>query len=132
MSCVQRVLLCGHSLFIAGLQASLEVMPGVELQRVEAQTDRLQERLSVWKPDVLVLELDALQNYLPLSMLKDYPRLILVGLDTESDRLLVLTGQSARPLTIGELLQVIQQSNPLVSISRGDNVASQQEREKLP
>ncbi len=107
MANIKRVLLCGHSLFIAGLQSSLEAMPGIELHRVEAQTDRLQEQLSGWQPEVLILELDALQNYLPLAMLKDYPHLILVGLDTESDRLLVLTGQSARPLTIDELLNVV-------------------------
>ncbi len=107
MAYIKRVLLCGHSLFIAGLQASLEGMPGVELQRVEANTDRLQNRLSEWQPELLVLELDTLQHYLPLAMLKEYPHLILVGLDAESDRLLVLTGQSARPLTIDELLNVV-------------------------
>ncbi len=110
MAYIKRVLLCGHSLYIAGLQSSLEAMPGIELQRVEARTDRLQERLSNWKPEVLILELDALQHYLPLAMLKEYPHLILVGLDAESDRLLVLTGQSARPLTIDELLNVVSAS----------------------
>lgn len=127
MAPVQRVLVCGHTLFIAGLVASLKVLPGLDVQHVEGHTDRLQEKLSAWQPEVLVLELDALQHYLPLSMLKDYPRLILVGLDAESDRLLVLTGQSARPLTIDELLQVIQESYPLLSTSKGGESASQQE-----
>ncbi len=126
MTRIQKVLLCGHSLFISGLQACLEAIPGVQLQRVEAETAPLQERLIGWKPDVLILGLEDLQHNLSLVATNGSPQLITVGLDNESDRLLVLTGQVARAMTINELLHVIQPEGQLFSVSKGGKSASPQ------
>jgi len=108
-----RVLLYGHSLFIAGLQASLEAVPGLDLQDVDAQSDCLQERMSAWKPDVLIFELNNLARVPSLVVLKDYPNLLLIGMDIECDELLVLTGYHQQAFSTTDLVGVIHQERPV-------------------
>jgi hypothetical protein len=103
-----RVLLYGQSLFIAGLQASLEAVSGLVLKDVEAQSDHLQEHMAAWKPDVLIFELDNLSQIPSLVVLKDYPGLLLIGMDTECNHLLVLSNQQQQALSTTDLVKVIQ------------------------
>jgi hypothetical protein len=107
MTDIRRVLLCGKSLFISGLQATLEAAPGVDLQLVEPQPDRIVERIREWQPDILILEYELL-NCQSLSLLIDFPQLKLIGLDIEDNRLLVFSGQAAYAPTTIDLLQAIE------------------------
>jgi hypothetical protein len=104
MASVRRVLLCGKSLLICGMQATLESSPDLDLQLVEPQPDLIRERIIEWEPEILILENDLLSSHFPLSLLIDYPKIKLIGLDIEDNRLLVVTGQAAYGLTSGELL----------------------------
>ncbi len=113
----KKVLLCGSSLFITGLQASLDAVAGLDLRRVQAQPDLLQKRLCEEAPDVLILELGTLPGDFSLTLLKEFPHLTLLGLDPESDRLLVLSGQSRRALTADDLLQVIESQPENVEVT---------------
>jgi hypothetical protein len=107
MTDIRRVLLCGKSLFISGLQATLEAAPGVDLHLVEPQPDRIVERIREWQPDILILEYELL-NCQSLSLLIDFPQLKLIGLDIEDNRLLVFSGQAAYAPTTIDLLQAIE------------------------
>jgi hypothetical protein len=104
MASVRRVLLCGKSLFICGVQATLESAPDLDLQLVEPQPDLIRERIIDWEPEILILETDLLSSHFPLALLIDFPKLKLIGLDIEDNRLLVVTGQTAYGSTSGELL----------------------------
>jgi hypothetical protein len=104
MASVRRVLLCGKSLLICGVQATLESAPDLDLQLVEPQPDLIRERIIDWEPEILILETDLLSSHFPLGLLADFPKLKLVGLDIEDNRLLVVTGQAAYGLTSEELL----------------------------
>jgi len=44
---------------------------------------------------------------LAISLLRDRPEIILIGVDPSSDRLLVLSGRQKQPVSAAELLQVI-------------------------
>ncbi len=102
-----KVILYGNSLFIAGLQSSLEGVPGLELLRVDPQPDLLQERICASRPDVLILESDAIAQKLSRLLLKELPHLTLIALDPESDRLLVLSVQRESPLAAADLVRLI-------------------------
>jgi hypothetical protein len=104
----RRVLLCGKSLFISGLQASLSAAPGVDLHLVDTQPEHIREQLLAWKPDVLLLETDLLKSAFSLSLLPDYPQLIVIGLDIEDNRLQVFSGSTAYEPTPEQLLRVIE------------------------
>ncbi len=108
MSQMRRVLLCGNSLFISGLQASLQAAPELDVKLVDAQPDQIHERIAAWDPEVLILESGLLKSAFSLSLLQDFPRLRLIGLDTEQNRLLVFSGSAFHEPTPQELLQVIE------------------------
>ncbi len=104
---MKRVLLCGNSLLISGLQASLGNVPGLDLQRIESRPERIRARIEAWQPDVLILETRVLKNGFSLALLHDFPQLKLIGLDIEDNHLLLLSGSTAEKPTTEELLQLI-------------------------
>jgi hypothetical protein len=107
MAHTRRVLLCGKSLFISGLQASLAGAPELELQWVDAEPEHLRERIAHWQPDVLILEAGLLKTAFSLLLLQDFPWLKLIGLEIEENRLLVFSGSASIEPTPADLLQVI-------------------------
>jgi hypothetical protein len=104
---MHRVLLCGKSLFISGLEASLGASPEIELQRVDPQPEHIWESITAWQPEVLILEAGLLKRTFSLALLQDFPWLRLIGLETENNRLLVFSGSSFHEPTPEELLRVI-------------------------
>jgi hypothetical protein len=45
---MRRVLLCGKSLLISGLQASFGLMPNLDVRLVDNQPDFIRERIAAW------------------------------------------------------------------------------------
>ncbi len=108
MSQIQRVLLCGKSLLISGLQAILASVPELELQLVDAQPELIRERIITWQPEVLILEAKELKSAFSLALLQDFPHLKLIGLETDDNRLLVFSGSTSHEPTPEDLLRVIE------------------------
>jgi hypothetical protein len=102
-----RVLLCGKSLLISGLQASLMAAPELELQWVDAHPEHIRECITAWQPEVMILEVGLLKSAFSLSLLQDFPRMKLIGLEAEENRLVVYSGSSCVEPTPEELLQLI-------------------------
>ncbi len=104
---MRRILLCGNSLLISGLLASLQVAPGLELQLVDARPEDIRERITTWQPEVIILEAGLLRSAFSLSLLEDFPWLKLIGIEIEDNHLLVFSGSSSHEPTPEDLLQVI-------------------------
>jgi hypothetical protein len=102
-----RVLLCGKSLLISGLRASLMAAPNLELQCVDAQPEHIRECITAWQPQVMILEAVLLKSAFSLSLLQDFPWLKLIGLEIEENRMVVFSGSSCVEPTPEELLQLI-------------------------
>jgi hypothetical protein len=109
MASMQKVLLCGQSLLMAGLQASLQTMPGLELDRVAPQPEELRRRLCEHPPDVLIVELAIIEKDSILHLLPQFPRLIVVGLDPDSDGVLLLSLRQETPLAAADLVRILQE-----------------------
>lgn len=104
MSPIKRVLLCGYSLFISSIQACLQDEPELTLQRVDPQPDHIRERITAWRPEVLILETALLQSSFSISLMHDFPQLKLIGLDIEDNRLVVFSGSASSMTTPKDLL----------------------------
>jgi hypothetical protein len=120
MTHIKKVLLYGNSLFITGLQSSLETEAGLEVRRVKARTGLLRKQLRAAPPDTLILELGSLPGDFCLDLLKEFPRLKLIGLDTESNRLLDISVQQEAPLAAAELARLIRGREDTETRGRGD------------
>jgi hypothetical protein len=105
---MRRILLCGKSLLISGLQTSLQSTPGLDLQWVDDQPEHIREQVKTWKPEVLIFETGQLKNALSLFLLQDFPQLKLIAVDIQDNRLLVFSGTSSQEPTPEELLRIIE------------------------
>jgi hypothetical protein len=106
-SSARRILLCGKSLFISGVQASLDKVPGINLQMVDARCELIREKILSWQPDVVILEAGEMKNASTFSLLQEFPQLKFVSLGIEDNRLLVFSGADSGEPTPEDLLQVI-------------------------
>lgn len=105
-----KVILYGSSLFIAGLNASLSTIPGLEIERVEVHEGNDLERVRAAKPEVIVLEMGVTSKNLSLSLLQKFPGVRLIGLNLESDMLMILSVQEQKALAAEDLVKVIKVS----------------------
>jgi DNA-binding NarL/FixJ family response regulator len=108
----RRVLLCGDSLFIAGLEASLRTRPSLVVERAESSLVEVPRDLQDDLPRVVIFDLasPALPNF-PLAslvaVLREGIDLHLVGLDPNSSKAVVLSGHRRRILSADELNQLL-------------------------
>ena len=112
-----RVVLYGSTLFLAGIEGSLRVEPGLEIAHI--QPDTADERLlrEVMDASLIAFDVHEASPELMQALLKEAPHLVLLALDPESDRLLVLSGQVSGARTIGDLTQVIRRRSEQLSES---------------
>jgi DNA-binding NarL/FixJ family response regulator len=104
----KKVILYGGSLFIAGLDASLSTVPGLEIQRVEAHAGNDLELVRAGTPDVIIVDLGVASKTLTLALLQKFPGVTMIGLDPESDQLLILSVQQQKAQAAADLVKVIQ------------------------
>ncbi len=97
----------GNSLFIAGIEASLQAQSGLEVSRIATASPDSTESLAQGCPDVIVFDLASAQPPVSISFLAEHPRLTLIGLDLKSNSVLVLSGKYSRVLTTNHLLRLI-------------------------
>jgi hypothetical protein len=102
-----RVAICGNSLHMAALAASLRATQDVDVTRVPADSAAISHSLEELAPAAVAFDLDELSGDLAITLLRDRPELILVGVDPFSDRMLLLSGRQEQPVSAGELLQAI-------------------------
>jgi len=102
----QRVILYGDTLVLAGVQASLSVAPNLEIFTMNGSPADLEESLHKLHPSAVIFDLDSVQPDFPMSILQ-LPGLLLIGVDPNSNKLLVLSIQQERAMAAADLLRVI-------------------------
>ena len=105
-----RAAVCGSSLYIAGLAASLQANPDVVVLRIPANTGALSQSIDEFAPALVAFDMGEMPGDLAISLLRDRPELILVGVDPSSDKMLVLSGRHEQPVSAAELLRAITES----------------------
>jgi DNA-binding NarL/FixJ family response regulator len=109
----RTVVLYGNSLLMAGMEVSLRHQPGLDVVRIDAPLPNAVQRLSALQPDVVIFDLAAPNSpfsnlHFPSSILQERPGISLIGLDLNSNKVLVLSGQEHNILAAKDLAQVIQ------------------------
>jgi hypothetical protein len=108
------VLFYGRSLLLWSVAASLEPCAGLRVLRAAtwAKAARL---LAEQAPDALIFDLEGDRDSHILPLLLTNPELLMLGLDAECNRAVLVSGQEARSLTldqIRELVGVASQAQP--------------------
>jgi len=105
----RAVLLYGQSLLLSGVAAGLGQCPGLRVRHATTweQASRLLAPPACL-PDVLIFDLtDACESHI-LPLLVRKPSLLLVGLDTEHNQAVLLSGQQAQSLTLDQIRVIVQ------------------------
>jgi hypothetical protein len=109
MGAASRLVLYGNSMFLAGIKAELEQLALLELITVEAGCPDAAALVGSFNPRVVLFDLASEHPGLAVSLLREQPDLLLIGVDPCSDELLVLSSRPARALSISDLAAVIRE-----------------------
>ena len=111
-----RVVVYGSSLHMAGIQASLKVEPDLEVVCVDPHAPMAGQRLNELHPAAIAFDLTDPSLGLDVTLLREQPSLLLIGVDPSSDELLVLSSHPSQALSASDLVNVIRKER------RGDAV----------
>jgi hypothetical protein len=101
----RTVLLYGQSLLLSGVAAGLAEVPGLQVEKSRTWAEAGQ-RLLEHMPDVLIFDLtETCECHILPLLLKD-PHPVLVGLDTEHNQAVLISGRAAQSLTLGQIRQI--------------------------
>ena len=102
-----RVAVVGRSVHMAGLAASLKANPALQIVRVNPDSPSARQAIDALAPDVVIFDLIEPCPDLTISLLRERPGLLLLGMDPSRDEMLVLAGRSERAQSVQDLLQVV-------------------------
>ena len=101
----RTVLLYGRSLLLSLVAVSLAESPDLCVTQAVAWSE-IEQLLAEGVPDVLVFELTDIQESHLLPLLFENPKLLLIGLDAECNRAMLLSGREAQPLTLNQIKEL--------------------------
>lgn len=102
-----RVVVYGRSLSMAGLAASLRGAAGVEVVCVDPASPAARQLLNELHPVGVLFDLCDPALDLDITLLREQPGLLLIGVDPCSDEVLLLSSHPAQALSVADLLGVI-------------------------
>ncbi len=103
----RRVLLYGRSVILGTVGASLGKCAHLEVATLSPPLPTA-HALAALSPDVIIFDIEAAHPEPALSLLQARPGIVLIGIDPNRNRLLVLSGRSRRVMAIDDLVRVIQ------------------------
>lgn len=105
---VRVLALCGESLLIEGIEASLQHRQGVEVVLLDTSQPDAVQALDKLSPDIIVFDLTPSQLSFVFTFLRIHTDIVLIGLDMDRDLALFLSGEWRVLPTVADLMQVIE------------------------
>ena len=102
------VVLLGISLMMDGIIDSLIKNEALRSIQIDPSVANLNEQIRSAKPDLIVFELGTVCSQSILSLLSEQPGLLLLGLDLELSRVIVMNSHQRFTRSIEELTQLFQ------------------------
>jgi hypothetical protein len=102
------VVLLGDSLLMDGVEAGLGSKQALGILRMDTTITDIGERLKSLRPELIVFELDTPRSPAVLSLLREQPGTLLLGLDLACSQVIVLNSDQHPTRTMKELCQLAQ------------------------
>jgi hypothetical protein len=118
----RRVVVYGNSLNMAGIVASLKADTTLEVLCVNLNSPNARQCLDENDLAAIVFDLSDPHLRLDVTLLRDRPGLLLIGVDSSSEEMLVLSSQPAKALSMADLVSVIHQKEFPSSFFRAETV----------
>jgi len=129
-----EVVFCGKSPYLSGLATGLQLGGRLRVIRLESAFSQSTEELKMLRPEAVVFEHDETESdQAVMDFLKAYPRIRLIGLNHDGDRLTVFIGNERHTVPVKELGPVIldheRESAPNKSRGRGSQSTRPEDEE---
>jgi len=111
------VVLLGNSLLMDGVALSLTTGQTLGMVRMDAGLDNIREQLRSLEPDLIVFELDSPDTPEIISLIKDQPNTLLVGLDPDCSQAIILNSQQQPTRSMNDLRAVFQNAVGLKALA---------------
>jgi hypothetical protein len=89
--------------------ASLKADQSLEVVCVDPHSPTARQSLRELSPAAIAFDLTDPSTSVDVSLLREKPGVLLIGIDLESDEILVLSGRPQQALSVSDLVRVIQQ-----------------------
>ncbi len=106
MNSHHRIVICGESIFLMAIEASLVDVPGIDVVRLDPHFPAVADRIVALEPDVVVIERDQGHGDLALALLNQ--GLPLLELDSQHNQATLLTGARVVAAEVDSLIQVLE------------------------
>jgi hypothetical protein len=104
----RTIALYGSHLVMSTIGASLQEKPEFQVQQIQGVLPDIIDQREAPPPDVILFDLAAGQPHFAVPLLRNHPTIKLIGVDLNSNKMLVLFGGQSRLLTADDLVQVIE------------------------
>ncbi len=119
MTAESCVVLYGNSVFLAGIKAEFQRHALPEVITVEAGRPDAPGCICALNPRAVLFDLSAAHPDFAVSLLREQPGLLLIGVHPDSDELLVLCRHPAQAFSMSDLVEVITQKERVPNHSNG-------------
>ena len=114
----RRVVVYGNSLNMAGIVASLKADPTLEVLCVNIDSPQTLQNVDENDIAAIVFDLGDPPLRMDITLLRDLPGLLSIGVDFSRDEMLILCSQPAQALSVADLVKVIHQKDADLEISK--------------
>lgn len=118
-----RVVVYGTSLNMAGIAASLKADSSLDVMHLNPRSPSARQSMNELGPAVIAFDLNDPDPGLDITLLRERPDLLLIGVGLSSNELLVLSGQPVQALSVADLVKVIHRQ---VSTQETDSISLKQ------
>ena len=105
----RTVALYGRNLVLSTIGACLQQKPEFRVVRIEGSLADFLKKMGAARSEVILFDLATEQAHFAVSLMHHHPEIKLVGVDLMCNKMLVLSGEPSRLLTIEDLVTVIEQ-----------------------
>ena len=107
MEKTRKVVLYGSDLVVSTVGANLRGRLEFQIFQIDPLLPDALQRLDAARPDVVLFDLAGTESDLTIGLLRKHPGLLLIGVDLRGDKMLVMSGQESRLLTMDDMVHVI-------------------------
>ena len=121
-----RVIVYGSSLNMAGVAVSLKADSHLEAMWVDPHSPNCRQYLYEHNPAAIVYDLNDPPPDVDIKLLREQPGVLLIGVDPDSNDMLVLSSRSQQALSMSDLVSTIRQQDANSELSEDGTIKNRQ------
>jgi hypothetical protein len=107
MDTIRKVVLYGSDLVVSTVGAGLRGRAGFQTLQIDPLLPDAMQRLEAARPDAVLFDLESTRPDFTITALRKTPGLLLIGVDLRTGKMLVMSSEESRLLTVDDLEGII-------------------------